>query len=286
MKKIQFSETDDLVDIRFDNVFKAVFTRDSPASKGALSKLVSALIDYEVSVTTITANEPPVDSLNDRQIRFDINCRAENGDLINVEMSFNPSHLELARLEFYAGQLFTGQVIRGGKKAYGDLKQAYQIAILARERFFQDDTFLHSFEYYDSVNGVAFCGKSRIITVELSKVDKVVEKPVEGMSSKEYWAVFFRYLTNKGKRQKINKILELEEGIAMASEVLMEISKDEIERARLMSELKYELDTQSRLVHAERKGEKKGIKKGEKKIIDLLKSGKSPEEIIRQYGGN
>ena len=61
----------------------------------------------------------------------------------------------------------------------------------------------------------------------------------------------------------------------MASEVLMTISKDDIERARLRSELKYELDTQSRLAYAEQKGEQK--------IINLLKSGMSPEEIIRTY---
>jgi hypothetical protein len=62
----------------------------------------------------------------------------------------------------------------------------------------------------------------------------------------------------------------------MASEVLMTISKDEVERARLISELKYQLDTQSKLVHAKREGEQN--------IIKLLKSGKSPEEIIRDYG--
>jgi hypothetical protein len=62
--------------------------------------------------------------------------------------------------------------------------------------------------------------------------------------------------------------------------VLMTISKDDVERARLMSELKYELDTQSRLVHAERKG----LAKGRQEVIDLLKNGKSPEDIIRDYG--
>ena len=77
----------------------------------------------------------------------------------------------------------------------------------------------------------------------------------------------------------------------MASEELLKISKDEIQRARLMSELKYELDTQSRLTEAKREGlregEKKGLKKGEmmgeQKIIDLLKSGKSPEDFIKKY---
>ena len=44
MMKIRFDDDDDLIDIRFDNVFKAVFTKETPASRGALSRLVSALI--------------------------------------------------------------------------------------------------------------------------------------------------------------------------------------------------------------------------------------------------
>ena len=69
----------------------------------------------------------------------------------------------------------------------------------------------------------------------------------------------------------------------MASKVLMTISKDEIERLHQLSELKYELDLQSRLVHAKREGIKEGEQKGKLEIIDLLKSGKSPEEIISDY---
>ena len=76
----------------------------------------------------------------------------------------------------------------------------------------------------------------------------------------------------------------------MASEVLLTISRDEVERARLMSEYKYQLDMQSKLVHAERQGYKDGVQMGEQigeqKIVDLLKSGKSPEEIIKEHDGN
>jgi predicted transposase YdaD len=109
------------------------------------------------------------------------------------------------------------------------------------------------------------------------------------MSASEYWAVYFRYLTDKTKRQKINEIMEREEGIAMATKVLMEISKDEVERARLLSEYKFQMDWQSKMVHAKREGRKEGLEIGERKgrqegrqeIIDMLKSGKSPEEIIK-----
>jgi len=78
----------------------------------------------------------------------------------------------------------------------------------------------------------------------------------------------------------------------MSSEVLMTISRDEVERARLMSEYKYELDMQSRRVEARRAGLREGRQEGlqegrqemKKEIVELLKSGKSPEEIISDYG--
>ena len=73
----------------------------------------------------------------------------------------------------------------------------------------------------------------------------------------------------------------------MASEVLISISKDEEERFRLMSELKYELDLQSKMTYAKQQGRQEGRQEGKQEgkqeIIDLLKSGKSVEEIIRDY---
>jgi len=229
VRKIFFEENDDLIDICMDNVFKAVFTKNTPESQGALAKLLSAIIGRELSIIALTANEPAIDNLRDRQIRFDINCRADNGELVNVEMSLNPDKFEPVRLEFHAGKLFTGQDIRGADKTFDDLKPAYQIAFLVKEEFFADEAFLHTFEYYDPERRMSLKGRSRIITLELAKLDRIIEKPVREMSEQEHWAVFFRYLTDKTKRQKINELMEYEEGIVMASEVLLTISKDEIE---------------------------------------------------------
>jgi predicted transposase/invertase (TIGR01784 family) len=98
-------------------------------------------------------------------------------------------------------------------------------------------------------------------------------------------------LTDRGKRGKINEVIAREEGIAMASKVLVTISKDEVERARLTSEFKYEMDTQSRIIEAERDGIRKGGKKRAIEIARKLKkrglpideitedTGLSPEEI-------
>ena len=275
---IQFADTDNLLDIRYDNIFKAVFTKETPASKGALSRLVSALIGREVSIVSIIANEPPIDNIRDRQIRFDINCKTQNNELVNVEMSFTPDPYEPVRLEFHAGKLFVGQDIKGVEKNYDDLKQSYQIAILAKERFFPDEEFFHTFEYYDPIHQISLNGRSRIITVELSKLSKVVKKPINEMSTQEQWGIYFRYLTDKRKRCKINEIVEQEEGIAMASEVLMTISKDEAERFRLMSEEKYQLDMQSKLVHAKRKARAEE----RQHFLEMLDQGLSVEEMKRR----
>ena len=91
------------------------------------------------------------------------------------------------------------------------------------------------------------------------------------------------HLTDKGKRGKINEILEREEEIAMAAETLIHISKDEIEFARLTSELKYELDNQSRMVNAERRGRNERSLEIAKK---LKAAGISDEIIFKTTGLN
>jgi predicted transposase/invertase (TIGR01784 family) len=294
MIKIKFEKTDDIIDICRDNVFKTVFTKATPESEEALSGFLSKFTELKLSIIMVIANELPIDNIRDRQIRFDINCKTESGELINVEMTMYPDDSEPVRLEFYAGKLFTGQDIRGKEKTFSDLKPTYQISILVKKSFFADEDIVHCFEYYDPERQVSLGGRSRIITVELNKLDKIIEKPVEQMTAQERWAVFFRYVTDTEKRGKINQILEIEEDIAMACQVLRNISKDETERARLMSEYKFETDYQSKIVQAERRGEKRGEergekrgeKKGENRILELLESGKAPEEILKLYGKN
>jgi hypothetical protein len=201
---IHLDENEDLIDICLDNVFKAVFTKDTPESLGALAKLLSAVTGREVESVSIAENEPAIDDLHDRQIRFDVHCKSSDGKYFNVEISMNPDAFEPVRLEFYTGKLFTGQDIRGSGKTYNDLQEVYQIAFLASRKFFGDELFLHEFEYYDHKRGVSLGGRSRITTIELSKLKGLTEKPVEEMTPAERWAFYFRYISDKGKRSKVN----------------------------------------------------------------------------------
>ena len=292
--QIFFDDFEDLLDIRRDDVFKAVFTKDTAASRTALSRLVSAVIDRDVQVVALNANEPAAESVLDRQIRFDIHCKTDRGEPVNVEMSLHPKPFEAARLEFHAAKLFVGQDIKGADKTYADLRPAYQIAFLARERFFGDGEFFHRFEYHDPVRGVSLGGRSRVFTLELSKLKGVVGKDPEEMTPQEMWLVFFEYLTDPSKRGIINAILRRQEGIAMAGEMLAGISRDEIERAVFLSREKNELDWQSSVAHAERvgmakgiqegmeKGMAKGIQEGERRVLELVAKGYALEDIRRE----
>ena len=247
-----------ILDIRYDPVFKAVFTKDTSNSRGALSKLISALIGRNVEVEVIIANEPPIDDTRQRYLRFDVVCKTKEGEFVNVEMSFNPNAGEQVRLEYYVARLFVGQSIHGEGKSYYDLKETYQIAILAKYQFFPDEELIHNFLYYDPKTHVSLGGKTRIITIELVKTEPVVEKPVEEMTNSELWAVFFQYLTDERKRDKIIEIINREEGIAMAVETLSNITKDEIEYARMTTLIKSELDWRTGIFEAENKGRNEG----------------------------
>ena len=284
---IRFKDTEKLLDLRYDNVFKAVFTRDTPASKRALSGLISALIGRKITVDIIIANEPPVNSVFDHCIRFDIACKTESGELVNIEMSSNPDSCEPVRLEYHAARQFSGQGIRGVDKGYADLVETFQITVLCKYKYFADKALVHTFQYYDPVRNVSLGGKTRVITLELSKVEQIIDKSTDDMDASEKWSVFFEYLTKEEKRGKINELLEKEDEIAMAGETLMHISQDEIEFARLTSELKYELDNQSHRVNARREGlaegraegRAEGQKEAKKHFMELLNQGLSIEEI-------
>ena len=283
MAPIQLSATDDLIDICYDKVFKAVFTKESPESHGALSKLLSAVIGRDLVVLTITANEPAAQDYRDKNIRFDIACKAVGGECLDVEIFTDTHKFDAVRLEFYSTRLFASQDIRGPENSYKDLKETYQIAIFENGRLFDDTDFFHNFEYYDHKRNMSLGGRSSIITLELSKLKGVEERPVNEMSITERWGFYLKYVTDKEKRDKINEIIASEEGIAMASQVLVEITKNDIERARYTSELKYILDRQSELVEAKREGRQEGLQEGRQEgrleILKLIEEGYSPEEI-------
>ena len=67
-----------------------------------------------------------------------------------------------------------------------------------------------------------------------------------------YFLYFFPYLTDEVKREKINEIIDREEGIAMAVKTLGTFTQSELDYMRESSLLKGELDWQCDMTEARR----------------------------------
>ena len=282
MDKVIFGYDDDVLDPCMDPVTKAIFTKDTPESRAALNGLLSDILGQEVGVFAVGVNEPPVDDIRDRQIRYDINCRFSTGELANVEMTMYPDASEVNRLEYYAAKLHASQNLKGKDKSYKDVKKTYQISFVVKERLLPDEVLVHWFEYYDKKNKISLGGCSNVISIELCKLDSILKKPLDEMTGTELWAMFFRFSSHMEHRPLINEIVQRKESIAMAAKTLITISKDEIERARLLSEYKYLMDLQSKMVDARRAGRAEGKEEGKLEMIKSLHSmGLSDEQIAQ-----
>jgi predicted transposase/invertase (TIGR01784 family) len=279
MKKIYFPDNAIILNPCRDAVFKLIFTRETPSSRGALGSLASAFVGRKTQIVAITANEPPPNSVQDRQIRFDIACKLEGGELANVEMTLYPKPYEAARMEYHLGRLYTNQDIKGVTRSFDNLKRAYQVSFFAEENLYPDSGMVHQFRYHDKRYGIDLGGRTEIITIELKKAAGLLGKQAGEMSPEDLWAFFFRYGPDMEQRAVINEIMAIEEGIAMAGEELLTVSEDERIQAWLMSAEKYDLDRQSEMAYARHESRTEGYKEAESKYQEQLSM---KDERIRQ----
>ena len=105
--------------------------------------------------------------------------------------------------------------------------------------------------------------------------------------------VILKYANDKNKQKLIKEILDSQEGIRMGAEVLGTISKDRAEYIRFYQQLKAEIDRDSQLLYAEKKGRLEGKIEGrlEGKIEgmievakNLVKMGLSNSQILEVTG--
>ena len=82
----------------------------------------------------------------------------------------------------------------------------------------------------------------------------ILDKPVSEMTVLDKWSLFLQYAPDRKHREKVNEVIESEEVLGVAGELLMSISQDEVERARFRSRRKYQTDHQSDIATAKDNG--------------------------------
>ena len=246
-----------------DRVFKLILT--SPEAKQALMNLISSIIGRTVVDVALLPNELAPGDTEEKAERFDVNCKIDDGSQVNLEMQASYIIEELNRLfknvkgksVYYLTDLHSSQPAKGLRR-YDKLARTYQITFCSYTIFPNTRDYVNSFSLRNDTTGELLTDAISLTFVELSKLDEILKKPVSDMTGLEKWSVFFRYAPDPKHREIVNKVIESEEVLQVAGNLLMSISQNERERAIYRSRRKFQTDMQSNLATAEDNGRAEG----------------------------
>jgi predicted transposase/invertase (TIGR01784 family) len=268
-----------------DRIFKVLLT--APEAKLTLLYLASAIVDRPVINVLIRNNELPISDTDEKAERFDVNCKIDDDSQVDIEiqssrMEEEPggSHSNLkARSIYNLCDLHSSQGAKG--KVYGRLVRTYQVMFCGYTVFPERQGFINPFSIRHDIDNGLLHNAVQVMFVELSKLNKILKKPVEEMTDMERISVFLRYAENPDYRDVVNKVIESKEGLTVAGEVLMSISKDERERAIFRSRRIFQADQESNRLTAERRGAKQRDFEIAK---NMMADGEPTEKIVRYTG--
>ncbi|GHV09952.1 hypothetical protein FACS1894217_15040 [Clostridia bacterium] len=241
-----------------DGVFKTLMTH--PDATAVLIDLISAVLDLRVVGVTVRNNELPVDDIDDKQERFDVNCELDTGEQVIIEMqaravdgdSFDNDHRGIkVRSTYYLCDVHSSQPLKG--VPYVDMVKSYQITFCGYTVFKGREAFTNKFTLKND-KGEELTDAITAVFVELSKLGDIVKKPVSEMTATEMWSVFLRYANDQKHQDVIQAINKSREGISMATQILTNISTNADERARFQARKKWQHDYENGMIMSSRRG--------------------------------
>jgi predicted transposase/invertase (TIGR01784 family) len=227
-----------------------------------LLMLAPEIVKRPVISVLVRNNELPVSDTEEKAERFDVNCKIDDDLQADIEMQSSPMEEDsgdnhrniLARAIYNVCDLHSSQPSKG--KSYDGLSQTFQVMICNYTVHHNRSDFINTFSMRHDIDNGLLHNAVQVMFVELTKLKDVLKKPVDQMTNMERFAIFLKYAANPDYREIVNKVIESREGLAVAGEVLMSISKDERERAIFRNRRIAIADRESDRVTAERRGEK------------------------------
>ena len=273
-----------------DRVFKLILTH--PEAKQALMNLISSVIGRTVVDVILLPNELAPGDTEEKAERLDVNCKIDDGSQVNLEMQASRIVEDLdgqyrnikGKSVYYLTDLHSSQPAKGQQR-YDRLARSYQITFCSYTIFPDTPEYANSFSLRHDTTGELLTDAISLTFVELSKLEEVVKKPISDMTDLDKWSVFFQYAPDLKHRVLVNKVIESEEVLQVAGNLLMSISQNERERAIFRSRRKFQTDMQSNLATAEDNG--KQIGRAEEKIEiarNALQMKMTVADIVRLTG--
>ncbi|GBU22271.1 hypothetical protein R80B4_02177 [Fibrobacteres bacterium R8-0-B4] len=267
-----------------DHIFKTLLTH--PNAEPVLKSVISAAIERDVKTVFVRNNELQITDVEEKFQRLDVNCTVDGGDQVDVEMQCSraggdtaDSHINLINKSiYYLTDLHSSQ--KSASVKYKNLVRTYQVTFCAYPIFKQWPEYVNRFSLRRPT-GELLSDQINVVMIEMSKLnDLMMKTPIENMPMLEAWSIFLSSADDPAKRDLINNLIQTKEDIKMATELLMEISQDERQRAIMMSRRKYETDRMSDLLNAKEEGE---IEERRKNIKLMHQLGLTIEVIAKAF---
>ena len=244
-------------------IFKLLMT--PPGAKPGLIDLISGVAGLSVTDLDPLANGPSDEDADQETERLQFSCRLDDGSRIGLGMRAvhiqedpDERHLNLKGKSVCCLADLHSSRSSGDTRRYDQSARTYQITFCSYTVFPGSKEYLHSFSLRHDATGEPLCDALRLVFVELSKLDALLNKPVNELAAWEKWLLFLRYAADPDRRGKVNEVIQSEKPLGSAGELLVNLSRDENERVRFLSKKKFLTDLQTDLATAEDRGEMKG----------------------------
>ena len=168
---------------------------------------------------------------------------------------------------------------------FDELLKSYQISFCNFVMFDNND-LINKFNMRNQ-SGLKLSDSVTAVSIEVPKLGDVLAKPITEMSAIEIWTMFFAHADNPQFKAKIGETMRVKEEIAMATEILNTISKDEHAIAKYRARRKWEADLTTNLSVSRRLGREEGIIIGRQEcmqeIIEKFRRGGMSENEIEKF---
>jgi len=202
--------------------------------------------------------------IGDKFAIIDVKLHTKSGKTIHIEIQLQITPEMRERIVFYDAKLITEQLGSSGK--YAAIQKVISIVITNEELIKNSSRYHHRFTFFDSEAAIEFSDIIEIHTLELNKL------PDRTDGTELYdWAKFI----DAESEEELNMVAERNPKVKSAVVTLRKLSADEQARDMYERREKAMRDIDSR--------ERQARSEGREEIINLLKSGKSLEDILKQY---
>lgn len=244
--------------IRNDIVFKAVFGREDPRCRAILTSLLNALLDLEGEqmIQKIIYKNPfnQQTAIDDKLSIMDIKVMTEAGEWIDIEMQVTASKHYRKRSLYYWASLYKDSLEDG--ESFQHLTRCIVINIMEQDCITETERYHTRFQLLEQMEHFSLTMDLDIHFVQLSDFE---EPDVRTMNSEEKWVTFLKDSDNKDKKNIVNTIIQENEAIRMAADLLTEVTSDEEMREMIWAREMAARNHASRMQDAREEGREEGL---------------------------